>query len=117
MQSVLEWSWVAPVFRLVLWGTRSEDPDLQRADLLRQPQLLQGGDEPTAGPDAREDPQPGESQESPGEKGERRHRHHCGTTARITVAETYEHMSDKQEFCVFLCGESQFYSRLNQRID
>lgn len=67
----------------MLRGAWSEDPDLQRAYLLWQPQLLQGRDEQPAGPDAREDPQPGEGQESPGETGERGHRQHCGTSSSI----------------------------------
>lgn len=65
----------------VLRGARPKDTHLQRPHLLWESQLLQGGDEHAAGPDAREDPQPGEGQESPGETGEGRHRQHCGASA------------------------------------
>lgn len=66
----------------MLRGSGAEDTHLQWAHLLWKPQLLQGGDEQAAGPDAREDPQPGEGQESPGEAaGEGRHRQHRGTLA------------------------------------
>lgn len=67
----------------VLRGAGTEDPDLQRAHLLRKPQLLQGGDEQAAGPDAGEDPQPGEGPESPGEAGEGRHRQHRGRPSAV----------------------------------
>lgn len=103
MQPIHERSWDnSCLFLSVLRDTRSEDPDLQRPDLLRQPQLLQGGDEPAAGPDAREDPQLGESQKSAGETGERGHRQHCGTTTRTT------HNQLHYEKCEFLTGKRDF---------
>ena len=60
-------------------GGGGEDPHLQRPHLLREPQLLQGGGEPSAGPDAGEDPQPRKDEKGPGETPERHHRQHRGT--------------------------------------